>query len=329
MSSDTSHTVCPVKAANPGAHDQWYVDEGTRCVRVTKAYVQTIRVADAHYPTRLVRGALDKLRTEGPARVRNPYKALAHVVMEALGQLAVDAGMATDLLFLARPRFWRHLCEREVDSTKTKKVLCTFSECPEGDTVTNFASKYNGERCKHHGESLDVPEPASFLLHSAFPLTCLRTPEQQQRWVDFVEEEHPESHYGALDIAARQVGCRSSSSTVNGRSYRSCLGVRQGELEVFDCVLEVLFTAALSLGVEVGFFVCLGHSVTQDRVRSIARRVQVIHSPNTITQFAPLPPAMLTDKNVGLANHWYVPPRAFLRAFLPTRLFSLTVPPST
>ena len=79
-------------------------------------------------------------------------------------------------------------------------------------------------------------------------------------------------HFGALDIAARQVGCRSSSSAVNGRSYRSCLGVRQGELEVFDCVVEVLFTAALSLGVEVGFFVCLGHSVTQDRVRSITRK---------------------------------------------------------
>ena len=162
----------------------------------------------------------------------------------------------------------------------------------------------------------------------AFPLlflTCSRTAEQQQLWVDFFEEGHPDCHFGALDIAARQVGCRSSSSAVNGRSYRSCLGVRQGELEVFDCVVEVLFTAALSLGVEVGFFVCLGHSVTQDRVRSIARKVQVIHSPNTITQFAPLPPAMLTDKNVGLANHWYVPPRAFL----PTRLFSLTVPPST
>ena len=166
----------------------------------------------------------------------------------------------------------------------------------------------------------------------AFPLlflTCSRTAEQQQLWVDFLEEGHPDCHFGALDIAARQVGCRSSSSAVNGRSYRSCLGVRQGELEVFDCVVEVLFTAALSLGVEVGFFVCLGHSVTQDRVRSIARKVQVIHSPNTITKFAPLPPAMLTDKNVGLANHWYVPTRAFLRAFLPTRPFSLTVPPST
>ena len=167
MSSDTSHTVCPVKAANPGAHDQWYVDEGKRCERVTKAYLQRIRVADVHYPTRLVEGALMQLPTEGPTRVKNAYKALAHVVMGALRQFAVDAEVPDELLFLARPRFWTSVAQREVDSTKTKKVLCTFSECPEGDTVTNFESKYNGERCKHHGESLDVPEPACF--PSAFP----------------------------------------------------------------------------------------------------------------------------------------------------------------
>ena len=90
MSSDTSHTVCPVKAANPGAHDQWYVDEGKRCERVTKAYLQRIRVADVHYPTRLVEGALAAPRKDR-TRVKNAYKALAHVVMGALRQFAVDA----------------------------------------------------------------------------------------------------------------------------------------------------------------------------------------------------------------------------------------------
>ena len=74
-------------------------------------------------------------------------------------------------------------------------------------------------------------EPASFLLHSAFP-DLPENPRAATEVGGLRGGGTPESHYGALDIAARQVGCRSSSSTVNGRSYRSCLGVRQGELEV-------------------------------------------------------------------------------------------------
>jgi len=159
---DTSHTVCPVKAVNPGAHDQWYVDEGKRCVRVTNAYLAVIRRSSAAYPSRLVRDALDKLPMEGPTRVRNAYKALAHVVMAALRQFAVDAQVPDELLFLARSKYWEFLCNREVDAERRKKLVVTFSECPEGDTVTNFAHQYNGTPCKHFGESLDVPEPASF-----------------------------------------------------------------------------------------------------------------------------------------------------------------------
>lgn len=332
MTHDTSHAIRPVKADDPDAFDHWHVEEGKRCVRVTEAYRSQIRRARADYPACLVRDALDKLPTEGPTRVKNAYKALAHVVMAALRQFAVDAEVPGELLFLARSRYWEFLCGREVDATFRKKLVVTFSECPEGDTVTNFTHEYNGTRCKHSGESLDVSEPASFrpsprLVPSDFSSTAV----QQNKWWQFLEAAHPECHFGALDIAGRQAGCRGSCSTVEGErsAYRSCTSVRKGELEIFDFVTEVLFTAANSLGIEIAHMVCLGHSVDANRVLRIARGVRSINSPEAARRFPPLQCTSVAHVNhtkVARANHWYVAQADFPR--LSPDSFVLTDDPS-
>ena len=62
-----------------GAHDQWYVDEGTRCQRV--AYVQTYALP-AHYRTRLVGVPSTSYERKTHA---GPVEALAHVLMELWG----------------------------------------------------------------------------------------------------------------------------------------------------------------------------------------------------------------------------------------------------
>lgn len=152
------------------------------------------------------------------------------------------------------------------------------------------------------------PNPPRFVLHSRLvPPDFSQTAAQQNKWWHFLEAAHPKCHFGALDIAGRQVGCRSRCSTVKENTYRSCVSVGLGELKILDIVAEVLFTAALSLGIEVGYLVCLGHSINQERIWRLAQRVQVIQCLNSAQKFLPLSSTNISDKDVALANHWYCP----------------------